>query len=460
MARPHARALLHCLLGLLPLAMAGSWAAAQPAPNRAALPGLVAICPAEWVPALQPWVAAREARFRVRVAALEDVLAATPGADAPERLKRYLYREWRDSGLLYALLVGDADTLPVRWMVLDRNTDPAFNYAFYASDLYYADLARTDRTFDDWNARRDGFHGGYYGEVRGEHFKTDPINFDAISYVPEIAVGRWPVSTLGELQAVVGKTVAWERSQRGRTPRSLLAHAAGWVDERPRLGKLADTLTRAGWATERQFYGGRPEVPTPATVKTSLLAGKELVVHAGHGNGEVWEGCLGPPEREALAAAPPALFISVGCGTAHFAVEPPYDAYLDGAGILHRGSNHGEVFTAEPPPPAALQPGRLNCTGLGERLLRMPQGGAVAYIGCNTGAQPCAMTLLEGFLSSTAGGAATVGQAWNAALGHYWTAEHLATLQPNADWYPPSIFFQGMKFMLFGDPALSLRPGR
>jgi hypothetical protein len=26
----------------------------------------------------------------------------------------------------------------------------------------------------------------------------------------------------------------------------------------------------------------------------------------------------------------------------------------------------------------------------------------------------------------------------------------------NADWYPPSIFFQGMKYMLFGDPSLQL----
>jgi hypothetical protein len=34
--------------------------------------------------------------------------------------------------------------------------------------------------------------------------------------------------------------------------------------------------------------------------------------------------------------------------------------------------------------------------------------------------------------------------------------EKLATLKPNADWYPPSIFFQGMKYMLFGDPALEL----
>jgi len=29
-------------------------------------------------------------------------------------------------------------------------------------------------------------------------------------------------------------------------------------------------------------------------------------------------------------------------------------------------------------------------------------------------------------------------------------------LKPNNGWYPPSIFFQGMKFTLFGDPSLPL----
>ncbi len=34
--------------------------------------------------------------------------------------------------------------------------------------------------------------------------------------------------------------------------------------------------------------------------------------------------------------------------------------------------------------------------------------------------------------------------------------ERLATLKPNDDRYPPSIFFKGMKFMLYGDPSLAM----
>lgn len=426
------------------------------AQDAATRPGLIAICPGEWVEEMQPWVKARSVGFDARCVALEEVLAGQQGADAPERIKRFLNQEWRNKGLQLALLVGDADTFPVRWMVLDRNTKEAFDYAFYASDLYYADLATADGSFETWNARSDGFHGTYFGEVRGEHFKEPPINFDAISYVPEIGVGRWPVSTVAELQAALAKTLEWEASRRDGPPRAMMAHASGWVDARSRLGAQADSLAKSGWTVERQFYGGKPAEPTPGSVKASILGGKELVIHAGHGNSEVWDGCLGPREREALIAAPPAIFFSVGCGTAHFANEPPYDAYLDAAGLLHRGTRKGEVFTSEPPAPAALQPGRLNSTGLGERLLRMPRSGAVAYFGCNTGAQPCAMSLLDGFLKSVAEGSSCVGMAWKDALAYYWQAEKLADLKPTKDWYPPSIFFQGMKFMLFGDPALSL----
>ena len=74
-----------------------------------------------------------------------------------------------------------------------------------------------------------------------------------------------------------------------------------------------------------------------------------------------------------------------------------------------------------------------------------------------SGAQPCALTLLDGFQGALRTPQATcVGDAWRIALAQYFEREKLATLQPNDDWYPPSIFFQGMKFVFFGDPTLRL----
>ena len=130
------------------------------------------------------------------------------------KTQAWLYEEWKDRQLRYVFLVGDADLVPVHYMVLDRVTPHAFDYAFYPSDLYYADVARRNGSFDDWNARKDGFHADYFGEVRGEKNKTDPVNFDEIDYRPELAVGRWPVDSEAEVRTVVEKTITEDRAAR------------------------------------------------------------------------------------------------------------------------------------------------------------------------------------------------------------------------------------------------------
>ena len=414
---------------------------------------LAVVAPAAWEKSLAPFIEARSAELRVEFMPLESTLASREGCDAAERLKRALYVAFQQRGLRYALLVGDADTLPVRFMVLDRKTEPAFDYAFYASDLYYADLVDERGGFEDWNDQREGFHARYFGEVRGEANKGGNINFDAVSYVPEIAVGRWPVSSADQVAAVVAKTLAWKPAT--GPPRALFVHADGWIDARGRVRRVAAALEGAGFRCDLQLYGGEESLPTTDSVRDALLSGYDLAVHVGHGSNESWHGCLGPAERDALAEAPPAIYFSVGCSTGHFCAEAPYHAYLDEDEIPHHGTNAGEVFTAPPPPPACFQPGRFNSTGLGERLIRMPTGGAVVYVGCNTGAQPCALSLLEGFTAGLAPGE-RAGDAWRQALAHYWRAERLAELRPTDSWYPPSIFFQGMKFMFFGDPTLRI----
>ena len=131
---------------------------------------------------------------------------------------------------------------------------------------------------------------------------------------------------------------------------------------------------------------------------------------------------------------------------------------MDVDGKEHAGTDHGEVFTSPPPSPAPYQTGKYNPTGLGEQLLRHNADGAVVYIGCDTGSQPCSLTLLDGFANAVTHGSSEtrVGDCWVSAVHYYYDKEHLATIKPTADWYPPSIFFQGMKFMFFGDPSLPL----
>lgn len=392
--------------------------------------------------------------------------------DDPARLKHFLYNRWKRDRITHVLLIGDADVLPVRYMVLDRITPAAFDYAFYPSDLYYADLARPDGSFDDWNGRKDDFHLRYFGEVRGEKNKDDPINFDGVDYRPDVALGRWPVSTAEAAQALAAKSMRRELALEARPsdhaePVAAMIAVGGWVDARPHLDRFAARL-EPKWRIERRYYrdenaaADAPPPPDESQLAGLINSGIDLIIHAGHGSDNVWEHCLSLATLEKLEPRDrkPVMF-SVGCSTARFATLPPYEAYVDYHGADHIGTNDGEVFSEPPPPPAAWVTGAFNRTGLGETFLRHPDRGCVAYIGCNTGSQPCALTLLEGFSIAMSApresdAPARLGDCWSAAIAYYYESENLATLKPDGGWYPASIFFQGMKFMLLGDPTLPM----
>lgn len=421
---------------------------------------LLVVAPSSFGESLGEFVADKKTRLPSELVLLEDILAKTTGVDDAEKLKRYLHARWRSGQVTHVLLAGDADVMPVRYLALDRVTPAAFDYAFYPSDLYYADLAKADGSFEDWNARKEGFHAGYFGEVRGEKNKDDRINYDEVDYLPDIAVGRWPASTPAQARAIAAKSMASERRRAlrppGRRDAALIA-TTGWVDTRPHFDRLESALSK-GWHTERRLYAR--ETATHGN-ETDLLAlwngGKDLVLHAGHGQPGIWEECFSTRSLARLANGDrPSVVFSAGCSTAYFSALAPYDGYVDVQGREHAGSDHGEVFSAPPPPPSNYQRGPHNKTGLGEELVRMPKGGAIAYIGCNTGSQPCALTLQRGFAEALGQEPIRLGDAWNRALRYYHAQERLPELKPTRDWYPPSVFFQGMKFMFFGDPTLVL----
>jgi len=204
--------------------------------STASAGGLLVVAPRDISVALTDFVAEKKTRLPTELVVLEEILAASKGVDDAEKLKRFLYDKWLGGEVAYVLLAGDADVLPVRYMVLDRITPAAFDYSFYPSDLYYADLAKSDGSFEDWNGQREGFHAGYFGEVRGEKNKDGPVNYDAVDYRPEVAVGRWPVSTPEQARAVAAKTLAREKQTTGE-PR--VAMALPVLHEESHCGKAA-----------------------------------------------------------------------------------------------------------------------------------------------------------------------------------------------------------------------------
>lgn len=423
---------------------------------------LLIIAPRRFRAELGVYVAHKRRQMRVVLADLETALEAQTQVDDAEKLKRYLFSQWKRGLAQYVLLVGDADVLPVRYMVLDRITEPAFDYAFYPSDLYYADLAKRDGSFEDWNARKESFHARYFGEVRGEKNKGGPINFDEVDYRPEIAVGRWPVSSEAQVRDVAAKSVAYERGVMSGGAKGLRQAAMvgvdGWVDCRPMMNAMASGLPE-GWTALKRFgpdIASHTPKPTGSEVVKLLNEGLSLVFHTGHGWDDGWEKSLSSNDLSKLqnGACLPVVF-SAGCSTGRFATLPPYEPYMDADGLEHKGTNHGEVFRSPPPPPSPYALGRHNHTGLGEKLVRLPGAGSVAYIGCNTGSQPAALTLMAEFAGALKGRSnPRLGDLWRVAVTRFYEVEGLNRLRPSESWYPPSIFFQAMKFMVFGDPSL------
>ncbi|MCA8959837.1 MAG: hypothetical protein KDC38_04965, partial [Planctomycetes bacterium] len=285
------------------------------AASAPASPGLTIVAPDSWSTELSDFVAHRSKTIRTELLTLESVLAPSPDAsslarsqtDEAERLKRALFEAWRDRGTRYVLLVGDADVMPIRYMTLDRVTAAAFDVAFYPSDLYYADLVDGEGAFETWNGEREGFHAGYFGEVRGEKNKDDVINFDRVHYLPELAVGRWPVSTLEQLRVVIQKTIAHDaqRAEEDRAeatkPSFSFIAVDGWVDMRARMERWAKACERR-FSVERRYFADAAHdygVPAPTAESVLELLGERggVVVHAGHGSDQRWEKCL---DRSAL----------------------------------------------------------------------------------------------------------------------------------------------------------------
>jgi len=207
------------------------------------------------------------------------------GADDAERIRLFIRDAYARWGTKWVLLGGDTEIIPERL---------GFNTSFYqvehiAADIYYSCL--------DGNWDADG------NSEYGEGFQDEFTPGDNADLMPEVYVGRSPVSTVGEAQTFVNKTLAYEK-----TPTS--GYTANWLffaevlfpqpyngtgpidldgaqlaedilhftDLNPTLNvtRLYENYTSAVYRP-----GALPE--TKAAVLPQLSAGPGLALHVGHG---------------------------------------------------------------------------------------------------------------------------------------------------------------------------------
>jgi len=426
------------------------------------------------------------------------------GWDEPERIKKGIELAHKTYGVKYVMLVGDSDMLPVRYTFTDRkqadNTPGGqrIGYgAYYAGDLYYADLYKQDGTFDNWD-----YNGNHlYGELHGEWFTDDCINIDRIDMIPDVAVGRVPAATSQEVENYVDKVIDYESRTRGATRSGTTIE---WfksalfiipytpnddLDEIFLSAKeniVDDSLTTARDFRITRLYDPRVSgaatitngTPTEDLIKWWMTSGVGFVNYGGHGNRDVWDDVFytWSVDNRTFNNFKLPIVHSVGCGTAQFAVQPPYETYVDIYGRTHLGINNGELWPTDLtlPPPTPLQ-SDIHDSFPEHMLCYHPNKGAIGYVGCVTGAQAWSKYLDEFFFDGYHEPYAIDGQHVVVTLGDMWTnmvtqycdntktvsgytlgsiGRGETTQKANGDWFKVAGYHQPIKFMLFGDPSL------
>ena len=207
------------------------------------------------------------------------------GADDAERIRLFIRDAYARWGTKWVLLGGDTDVIPERL---------ALNTSFYqvehiAADIYYSCL--------DGNWDADG--NSEYGEGFQDEFSPG----DNADLLPEVYVGRAPVSTVTEAQTFVNKTLAYEKTPTANYSANWLFFAevlfpqpyvpGGPIDlDGAQLAEdilpFTDTnpavnVTRLYENYTNPAYrpGSVPE--TKAGVITGLNSGPGLALHVGHG---------------------------------------------------------------------------------------------------------------------------------------------------------------------------------
>lgn len=139
--------------------------------------------------------------FNIKIIKISDVLIqGQSGDDLPAKIRNFLREYYQIWGINYVLIVGDHETIPMRYCYPDPQNH---NFDIYSwsnggevpTDYYYADLSLSDA--ESWDSDGDG----YYGEYR-----EDQPDFKA-----EVYVGRIPTSVSSEVIYTLDKIVAYEK---------------------------------------------------------------------------------------------------------------------------------------------------------------------------------------------------------------------------------------------------------
>jgi hypothetical protein len=142
---------------------------------------------------------------------INQILASSPGANPPEKLRNYLFLEYITAPFTYLLLIGDTDVVPIAYLTPEPN-----GINTVPSDFYYSDLN------SDFDSDNDNLLGEYNS---------------GMDYTPELIVGRIPWNSTQTVSQICARTVSFEQPNQAWKNKALLPAAMlNYADEIPNIG--------------------------------------------------------------------------------------------------------------------------------------------------------------------------------------------------------------------------------
>lgn len=251
-------------------------------------------------PALTDLVTAREADGLRVVVALTDEIYDTFGggdesAESIHAFLRHAHADWTAPAPRYLLLVGDATTDTLGYLT-DRDGKPVPPPANSVPSPLIA--------------------VNYSGETVSDARLADMDN----DGVPELAVGRWPVSQPAEVRRLVARTLAYERGSAADGALFTIDGAAAGAGINYEFTSFIDNaLAASAFPVEQTAILNAPE---PGAVAGGWNAGAWLVGYVGHGSLDTWgQSQFFSAEQVAdlRAGATPPIVLQFTCLTGQFA---------------------------------------------------------------------------------------------------------------------------------------------
>jgi hypothetical protein len=135
------------------------------------------------------------------VSTTDSLISGQAGSDLAEKIRNFLRYHYIPWGIEYVLLVGDCETVPMRYCFpdpanhLNNAGTPNATSGENPTDYYYADLSDADSL--SWDSDGDGYYGEY-----GQ---------DEPDFLAEVYVGRIPTSDAARITYALNKLVAFEQ---------------------------------------------------------------------------------------------------------------------------------------------------------------------------------------------------------------------------------------------------------